>query len=736
MMGDMKHAAEAKPAAVDAVTFEVLRHKFWQAAEEMGVILIQASSSPVVTEVQDFATALFDARGDFVAMGSNVIPHVAPMQFAVRAIMEECAENPGIGEGDAFIVNDPHRGAMHQSDIIIAAPVYYRGELVAWTACHCHHLDVGAMIPGGFTIGARNIYQEGLRLPPIRFIEAGVVRKDIWTMLFNHIRVPRMALDLKAQIAANNIGGTRIGEMCERYGAEVVKAAMGELLDYSERRLRTRLRELPDGTFRHVDRQDHDGLTQGIYRIVMTVTKQGDSLHFDFTGSSEQAVGFINCCIGGAWAGVFGVLLPWIAYDMPWNAGLLRPVTITAPDGSICNAKLPAPVSKGGTGTMWSIRNAAQLCLSKLLGASDAYWQEAMAIWEGAVPIAILSGKNQFGDYFSYLNMDGGAGGCGAVAHRDGTNTAGNQVSPTMSIPNIETHEANHPVLYMFRRQREDSPGAGKFRGGAGLEEMFMVYDTDQLNFTLTSNGITVANAEGLYGGLPGSSNFWGMVARAAANPGDGAIRQVNRVEEVEGRLEPLPSGIPQLTLERGDMFYFRCTGGGGYGDPIERDPARVLADVQAALLSAGEAERVYGVLLDSARTRVHEAKTRARRVKLRDARLAGGNGRAALPKFKGGKRIGRLGEYLERVEVDGALVTICRGCGTRLAAAGRDPKLSAILKEGPLLDAGPLFPADDNTECALRLYHCPGCGVQFAAEIAEKGSAVIEDAVLRAVLQ
>src|SRR3990172_775573 len=199
MMGDMKHAAEAKPAAVDAVTFEVLRHKFWQAAEEMGVILIQASSSPVVTEVQDFATALFDARGDFVAMGSNVIPHVAPMQFAVRA---------------------------------------------------------------------PNISREALRLPPIRFIEAGVVRKDIWTMLFNHIRVPRMALDLKAQIAANNIGGKRIGEMCERYGAEGVKAAMGELLDYSERRLRTRLRELPDGTFRHVDRQDHDGLTQGIYRIV------------------------------------------------------------------------------------------------------------------------------------------------------------------------------------------------------------------------------------------------------------------------------------------------------------------------------------------------------------------------------------------------------------------------------------------------------------------------------------
>jgi N-methylhydantoinase B len=731
MTGDLARTAEVKPA-IDAVTFEVLRHKFWQTAEEMGVILIQASSSPVVTEVQDFATALFDGRGDFVAMGSNVIPHVAPMQFAVRAIMDECAENPGIGEGDAFIVNDPHRGAMHQSDIIIAAPVYFRGELVAWTACHCHHLDVGAMIPGGFTIGARNIYQEGMRLPPVRFIEAGVVRKDIWTMLFNHIRIPRVALDLKAQIAANNVGGKRVVEMCERYGAAVVKAAMGELLDYSERHLRARLRELPDGTFRHVDRQDHDGLTQGIYRIVLAVTKRGDALHFDFTGSSEQAPGFINCCIGGAWAGVFGVLLPWIAYDMPWNAGLLRPVTITAPDGSLCNAKLPVPVSKGGTGTMWSIRNAAQLCLSKLLGASDAYCQEAMAIWEGAVPIAILSGKNQFGDYYGYLNMDGGAGGCGAVAHRDGTDTAGNQVSPTMSIPNIETHEANHPVLYMFRRQREDSPGAGKYRGGAGLEEMFMVYDTDQMNLTLTSNGITVANAEGLYGGLPGSSNFWGKVLRASAVTGDHSIKHTHRAEDVGDRLEPLPSGIPQLILERGEMFYFRCTGGGGYGDPIERDPARVLADVQAGLVSAGEAERIYGVALQSARQRVNEPKTRTRREQIRKARLAGGGSRAPLAKINGYTRIGRLGEYLEQAEAGGERIAVCRCCGTRLGPAGTDPKLAAILKEGPLLDAGPLFPADGKTPCSLRSYHCPGCGVQFAAEIAEKGSPRLEDVALR----
>jgi N-methylhydantoinase B len=714
-----------KSPDVDPVTFEVLRHKFLQAAEEMGVILIQASSSPVVTEVQDFATALFAANGDFVAMGSNVIPHVAPMQFAVRAVMEECADNPGIHEGDAFIVNDPHRGAMHQSDIIIAAPVFAEGALVAWTACHCHHLDVGAMIPGGFTIGAREIYQEGLRLPPVKLIERGVVRKDLWTMLFNHIRVPRVALDLKAQIAANNVGGKRVRDMCARYGAATVTAAMARLLDFSEAQLRRRLSELPDGTFRHVDRQDHDGLSPGVFRIVLGVTKRGDAIHFDFTGSSEQTPGFVNCCIGGAWAGVFGVLLPWIAYDMPWNAGLLRPVTITAPDGSICNAKLPVPVSKGGTGTMWSIRNAAQLCLSKLLACSDRLRGEAMAIWQGAVPIAIFSGRNQFGEYFSYLNMDGGAGGCGAVARRDGTDTAGNQVSPTMSIPNIETHEANHPVLYLFRRQCTDSAGAGKFRGGAGLEEMMMVYDTDALALTLTSNGITVANSEGLSGGLPGATNYWGVkrADEGAFAPASGIAATLSQTPEaLRDSLEPLPSGNPRLPLARGDLFYLRCTGGGGYGDPLDRLPEQVLADHRAALVSRAQAEEVYGVVID-ADGGLDPARTQAARREILAQRR---NGAAGASAPADARHLHQFGDYIDIVAVDGGIAVACRRCGEVLA--GSEAGAHGHVREVPLTAAGPLFPKEGETGCALNLRSCPGCGVQFGAKIVERGMPEIAD--------
>lgn len=717
---------------VDPVTFEVLRHKFWQAAEEMGIILVQASSSPVVTEVQDFATVLFDAAANLVAMGSNVIPHVVPMQFAVRAVIDECSDNPGINEGDAFIVNDPHRGAMHQSDIIIIAPAHFQGKLVGWTGCHCHHADIGAMIPGGYTIGAREIYQEGLRLPPVKFIERGVLRKDLWTMLFNHIRVPHVALDLKAQIAANNVGGRRIIEMCERYGADVVAGAMDMLLQFSERRLRARLTELPDGTFRHIDRQDHDGLNPGLYRIVMAVTKQHDGLHFDFTGSSSQADGFINCCIGGAWAGVFGVLAPWLAWDIPWNAGLLKPVRVTAPDGTICNAQLPAPVSKGGTGTMWSIRNSAQLCLSKLLGCSETYSHEAMAIWQGAVPIPTMFGRNQAGKRFTYLNMDGSAGGCGAVAVRDGTDTAGNQVSPAMSIPNVETHEAHHPILYLFRRQCQDSPGAGKFRGGAGLETMFTVHGADHIEMTLAANGIRVANAEGLFGGMPGSSNFWGV---ARHNGGDrNSFDPVFGMDEIAHRIEPL-GNEPRLRLARGDLFYMRCTGGGGYGDPLERDPERVVADVHNDLVSRQTAEKVYGVVLDDNGRSLDRSATLALRQNIRRSRKLNTATTHDEASSANTRHVGRYGEYLEIVEEAGHRSIACKCCGHRLCEGNADPKAAVSCQEVPLRAAGPLFPSDDKTECMLRLYWCPGCGIQFAAEIAEKGSQRLVDIEL-SVLQ
>ncbi|MDP6495715.1 MAG: hydantoinase B/oxoprolinase family protein, partial [Dehalococcoidia bacterium] len=400
----------------------------------------------------------------------------------------------------------------------------------------------------------------------------------------------------------------------------------------------------------------------------------------------------MNCCLGGAWAGVFAVVLPLLAYDIPWNAGLMRPVTILAPGGSICNASLPAPVSKGGTGTMWSIRNAAMLAISKMLGCSDDYWQEAMGIWEGAVPLPVLSGKNQFGDSFGFLIMDGSAGGCGAKAVGDGVDSAGNQVTSTLSIPNIETHEANNPVLFLFRRQVKDSPGAGKYRGGAGIEEMLMVYDTDRVHATLTMNGLEVPNAEGIFGGLPGSCNYWGMVRDSSVleNLRGGVIPQT--IEEFGRQVEDLPGGVPSMELSQADLFYFRCTGGGGYGDPLDRTPDAVLADVLNGLISVDQAYQVFGVVVDGKGDRLNMEDTKTRRQSILKERLKLVTHQEPVRRVDGARRVRRRGEYLEIAEASGEKFIRCTRCGVYICPADQNPKAWAIQGKFPLQKAGPLF--------------------------------------------
>jgi N-methylhydantoinase B len=250
---------------------------------------------------------------------------------------------------------------------------------------------------------------------------------------------------------------------------------------------------------------------------------------------------------------------------------------------------------------------------------------------------------------------------------------------------------------------------------------MFIVYDSDRMAMTLTSNGLTVANAEGLFGGLPGSCNFWAISRHAAGANGAPPLPLPASYEEIEGKFEALPSGNPRLELERGDMFYTRCTGGGGYGDPLDRDPADVLTDVQGDIVSRDEAERVYGVVLTDGK--VAADATARRRGEIRSARLQGNSGRSPAPVPGSRQRIARHGEYVELVRQDSAIFTACRCCGQRLDEAKP--------VDLPLRAVGPLFPADEATQCVMRITWCPGCGTQLAAQIVEKGSPPLEDIAL-----
>ncbi|MBI4529169.1 MAG: hydantoinase B/oxoprolinase family protein [Deltaproteobacteria bacterium] len=713
---------------IDPITFEVLRHKMWQITDEMGMTLVHTSGSPVVTEVMDFATAIFTADGEIVSMGAYVMLHLAAMQLAVKSVIEECGDEPGIEPDDLFILNDPYRGALHQSDVDIVAPIHYDGELIGWAGCMCHQLDVGGILPGGWGAGATEVYQEALRLSPIKFVERGKLRRDIWNAILNNIRLPEVGLDFKAQIAADNVAKKRLVDLCATYGVDTVKEMMNRLIDYSEIKLREKLLALPDGTYRHVDYEDHDGLQPNIYQVVLTMTKKGDQLTADFTGTSGQAPGFINCTYAGTWGGFCVGLLPALCYDIPWNAGLMRPVELIAPEGTVTNPKVPAPVSMASVATTWTVRNASQAVFSKMFGCSNDQWQDAMAVWEGGIPVLVIAGLNQFNEPYGYLIMDIVSGGCGATATRDGVDSAGDANGPTLAMPNIETHEAVYPILYAFRRQMRDTGGPGKFRGGVSCEEMFTPYGVERVHMTTGAHGVELPNGAGIYGGYPGSTNQVVVIHEANVNDMIKAGRLPQSLSEAKGVPEVLPACLPSKWITNGEFLYFRWEGAGGYGDPIDRDPGAVLRDVVNDLVFPECARDIYGVVIDPDRMAVDASATEGRRAELRQERLgrAVESGGAWGGEHPQGAR--RLGEYLRSVVTGGRSVVRCAKCGHAYGPTGENPKLHAVVKERPLSVAGPYHPADEKTRFCLREFYCPECATRFEVEVIRKGTPVIFD--------
>src|SRR5690606_3757412 len=286
-------------------------------------------------------------------------------------IVTDCADSPGIRDGDMFILNNPYKGALHQQDVSIVAPVFYQGQRVAWVGACAHQIDMGGMNFGSWGIGARMVQQEAVLMSGVRIVEGGEIRTDIWDMILGMTRMPlAVGLDLKAMIAANNVASRRLVELFDRYGLEEVLRVMELEIEHSEERLRDQLRRLPDGVYRGQDFLEHDGHTNALYELRLEVRKTGDRLVFDFTGTSPQAPGFINCTWSGMLAGVFTALLPTLAPALRWNEGLLRVIEIEAPDGLVCNASFPAPVSSATISATWVVTNVALQALSRLAATS------------------------------------------------------------------------------------------------------------------------------------------------------------------------------------------------------------------------------------------------------------------------------------------------------------------------------------------------------------------------------
>jgi N-methylhydantoinase B len=580
-------------SGIDPVTFEILSHRLHQITKEMAITLERAGGTVNTTQMRDYMTALYLPNGDILSAGESMGWHVACAGFAVRHIIAKFENGSGIDPDDIFLLNDPYVAAIHQSDVYIISPIHYRDNLIGWSGSFVHVADIGAMSPGGNSPGATEVYHEGLRIPGIKLIERGKLRRDVFESILNMTRQPEMVgLDLKCEIAANNVAKARMQELYGQYGAELVSRVSAEMITYSESVLRNRLAEIPDGAWsdgckiRDVEER----------KIALTLRKNGNALTFDFSGTDGQSRRGVNIPYHGTFGACFEALLTHLAYDLPKNHGLFRCMEVKAPRGTVVNPELPAPVSMSTTSSGAIVKGGlARSVIVQMLATTRRWKSEAMGATVGFRAIR-HAGMNRSRNYYvsSIIELDGH----GARSEMDGVDSGGE--GSNMTAPNIEWIEQSFPVLYLFRRHAKDSSGPGRFRGGAGGEAVLIAHDAPLGIIRCVASGVIglTNSGRGVFGGYPGAPSVVRLARRTKIREFLAGDRLPQSFEELGGEVSLLP--YTEFELQQDGAMYLRRASGGGYGNPLERDPHRVLADLADGLISRESARDVYGVVANA----------------------------------------------------------------------------------------------------------------------------------------
>jgi N-methylhydantoinase B len=552
---------------IDPVLLEVLRNRLDAIADEMELTLLKSAASPIVKEGLDASAALFNVEGETIAQAAAIPIHLGALEFAAKRLVR--AFPPGtMQEGDAFVLNDPYDGGTHLPDITLAVPVFGGGRVVALACTMCHHQDVGGRTPGSVPTDATELYQEGVIIPPTQLFRAGTLDENLLGLLRRNVRLPETFTgDLMAQVAAGRLGGTRMRELFGRHGTAGVLAYIDELLTRAEMLTRREIEAIPDGTYTFADWLDNDGVDDQPVKIHVAVTVRGSIMTFDFTGTSRQVRGPFNSVPASTLSAVYYAIRAVSDPTIPNNGGCFRAVDAVLPEGSLVNPRPPAPVSCR-TATIKRIADT-------ILGALVKALPRRMPAANSGTLLVMAFGGTDPATGRPFVASELAAGGMGARPSKDGIDVIETDVSNCMNIP-VESVEMGFPLRIRRARFDTDSAGAGQFRGGLGLEKVFEATTTD---VTVSHRGERFASSPwGLYGGRP--------AARARAC-----------VIRADGRREDVPSK-KMLTLHPGDQLWEYVAGGAGYGDPLERDPDRVRADVLDGKISREAARADYGVVL------------------------------------------------------------------------------------------------------------------------------------------
>lgn len=617
----------------DPVTLEVIRMRLDAIVEEMGIAMIRSSGSPVITEAGDFNTALFTPDGRIFSYSDYVQFHIGSGGVAVRNLIT-AIEGEQLQAGDAFICNDPHTsGSSHPPDTTVISPIFYGDELVAWAQSQAHLVDVGGMTPGGFSPAALDCYSEAVRIPPgVRVFEAGKPVESTKRLLLNNVRQPVLYWnDVRSLVASNNTGAARLLGAIEEFGLDDFRRYSELSFDLAEQVVRERVRLLPDGEWEAEEWTEHNGHENGLYRVHCRLTKSGDQITFDFTESSDQTAGFVNCSYGALLGSVASAFVPILSWDVPFNEGVVTAFDVKTRRGSLVDPVPPAPISNGHLTTGARVSRVVTKLLNELCRNSDSGQLQlrTQGCWADSWTGGISAGVTDKGDYTVLFNMDGGAVGAGAQPDSDGLDCAGMMTQVNNLLPDVEMNEMLYPVLYLWKRLSLPSAGHGRTRGGLGAEFAWKLHGAKSVVQTVFAPTAQVP-AEGFGGGMPGGGSGHELWRRTNVEHlfTEGVLPDGQLLDAQQRQL--LDINHTGLTVDEGDVFVQWCAGGGGYGDPLLRSPELVAKDVRDAYLTEDVARVVYGVVLTDARE-VDQTATETARNDIRRGRIGADPSRPVL---------------------------------------------------------------------------------------------------------
>jgi N-methylhydantoinase B len=576
---------------IDPITFAVIKSGLDSIADDMAYTVVRIARSEIVKDVMDFSAALCAADGQMVAQAKTIAQHLGAIPEAMAAVLAKYGND--LHDGDVVIMNDPYHGGMHLPDVFMFVPLFYEGKRRAFAVVICHHTDVGGRVPGSNASDSTEIYQEGLRIPPLKLYERGRLNETLQALIRINVRVPdRVWGDLSAQFAAAQVGKRGLARLIERYGAGEVEAYMQELLDYAERLTRAEIRQWPKGTYRFTDHIDNDGFSETPIPISVAITVRDDgTLLVDYAGSSPQVKGALNSTLSFTHSLTYLSVRCVLGRDVPNNVGVFRCIEVKAPEASVLNPVMPAPCAARAL-TGYRVFDAMLGALAQIVP------ERVPAAGEGGNSVICISGLRP--DRKPLIIVDMICGAWGGRPDKDGLEAVTNASQNLSNMP-VEVMEAEHPVRVEEYGFVPDSCGAGHWRGGIGVRRAYRILAPEAL-LQLRSDRV-VFRPYGLAGGEPGGPSRNAMICG--------------------GETRSLPGKVT-MSVGQGTVIVHDQAGGGGFGDPLTRGVALVLEDVRDGKITPAYARERHGVVLGPDGLIDRAASEALRRAKARDVQAAG----------------------------------------------------------------------------------------------------------------